>query len=211
MDQRQHERQRVVAVEFEELRLRFRRPRTPADNCAVEDQAFVDCDRLDEAVRPDVCDQRIESLALQQRQDVGVRVRLHLGAVGLLDEGSPTNLTIRLHPVLGHLRWASTHVERAGAQSESRAGAPIGLCGLVRFGRSSRGSGQRFECHPLRRSPAGSDGRVRIGCEPDGDSVAAVDQVDRAQLPCRSWRVSVEQISSRSVVWDAPGVRVGSG
>jgi hypothetical protein len=58
--QRQHERQRVVAVELEESRRGLARPVAIP---AVEDLAFVNRDRLQEAVRPDVSDQRVESLA----------------------------------------------------------------------------------------------------------------------------------------------------
>ena len=75
--QRQHERQRVVAVEFEELRLDSGGLARPIAIPAVEDHAFVNRDRLEEAVRSDVGDERVESLALEQRQDVGVGVGFH--------------------------------------------------------------------------------------------------------------------------------------
>ena len=55
--QRQHERQRVVAVEFEELGSNSGRLAGPKAIPAVEDHVLVDGDRLHEAVRFDVGDQ----------------------------------------------------------------------------------------------------------------------------------------------------------
>ena len=72
---RQHETQGIVAVVFDKPRLDPRRLACFEAVAAVEDQAFVNRDRLDEAVRPDVGDERGEGFAVQQRQKVGERMK----------------------------------------------------------------------------------------------------------------------------------------
>lgn len=47
----------------------------------VEDQAFINPDRFEQPVRPDIGDQRVERLALEEGQEAGVRVGFHFGTL----------------------------------------------------------------------------------------------------------------------------------
>ena len=99
----QHEPQRVVAVEFEELRFDSGGLARPVAIPAVEDQAFVNGDRLEQAVGPDVGYQGIEGLTFEEGQDIGEGVGFHRGSMAGADQLAHAKLEaiLRLRIPLG--------------------------------------------------------------------------------------------------------------
>ena len=109
---RQHEAQGIAAVVFDKPRLDPRRLACLEAIAAVEDQAFVNCDRLDEAVRPDVDDERGEGFAVEHWQKVGERMK---------PESHLWSFPMPPAPVPGRTIATSSRQDRAASSALARA------------------------------------------------------------------------------------------
>ena len=193
--QRQHERQRIVAVEFEESRLDSGGLARSVAIAPVEDHAFVNRDRLEQAVRPDVGDERIESLALEQRQDVGVGVGFHLGSIAPVARGKNRPYASTQSSAI--MRWASRTSSWPAQISSRMRHSRRSLASAFHFGSIyRRGSGQRLRivvgaADSERDQMVDLKVRVRAGRQ----AVFGHDAVVALARPVAQFARAVEQIS----------------